>query len=250
MAHVSLRKIVLASAVAGVIALMSLGTVGCAPKTADLSETGSGSQAEADENAAMTGDFAFSADTDCTTCHSTEGDSLGDATMPASNHATQECTTCHSDIDSLATAHDGVQFGDQDAQTAEKTTIDTTACFSSGCPRQPGGSGRQDRILRRSHRHQRHRGKPPRPARERGSRDHRLRQLPQHALRRRCRGHRKEGLQGLPPHGRLRVQHLPRVAFATIYLPRFRLDPVNPSLSGVQVRPIPTLASSASKRMA
>ena len=42
MAHVSLRKIVLASAVAGVIALMSLGTVGCAPKTADLSETGSG----------------------------------------------------------------------------------------------------------------------------------------------------------------------------------------------------------------
>lgn len=60
MAHVSLRKIVLASAVAGVIALMSLGTVGCAPKTADLSETGSGSQAEADENAAMTGDFAFS----------------------------------------------------------------------------------------------------------------------------------------------------------------------------------------------
>lgn len=32
MAHVSLRKIVLASAVAGVIALMSLGTVGCAPK--------------------------------------------------------------------------------------------------------------------------------------------------------------------------------------------------------------------------
>ena len=113
MAHVSLRKIVLASAVAGVIALMSLGTVGCAPKTADLSETGSGSQAEADENAAMTGDFAFSADADCTTCHSTEGDSLGDATMPASNHATQECTTCHSDIDSLATAHDGVQFGDK-----------------------------------------------------------------------------------------------------------------------------------------
>ena len=133
MAHVSLRKIVLASAVAGVIALMSLGTVGCAPKTADLSETGSGSQAEADENAAMTGDFAFSADADCTTCHSTEGDSLGDATMPASNHATQECTTCHSDIDSLATAHDGVQFGDKAPKRLKKTTIDTTACFSSGC---------------------------------------------------------------------------------------------------------------------
>lgn len=133
MAHVSLRKIVLASAVAAVIALMSLGTVGCAPKTADLSETGSGSQAEADENAAMTGDFAFSADADCTTCHSTEGDSLGDATMPASNHATQECTTCHSDIDSLATAHDGVQFGDKAPKRLKKTTIDTTACFSSGC---------------------------------------------------------------------------------------------------------------------
>ena len=133
MAHVSLRKIVLASAVAGVIALMSLGTVGCAPKTADLSETGSGSQAEADENAAMTGDFAFSADADCTTCHSTEGDSLGDATMPASNHATQECTTCHSDIDSLTTAHDGVQFGDKTPKRLKKTTIDTTACFSSGC---------------------------------------------------------------------------------------------------------------------
>ena len=131
MAHVSLRKIVLASAVAGVIALMSLGTVGCAPKTADLSETGSGSQAEADENAAMTGDFAFSADADCTTCHSTEGDSLGDATMPASNHATQECTTCHSDIDSLATAHDGVQFGDKTPKRLKKTTIDTTACFST-----------------------------------------------------------------------------------------------------------------------
>ena len=140
MAHVSLRKIVLASAVAGVIALMSLGTVGCAPKTADLSETGSGSQAEADENAAMTGDFAFSADADCTTCHSTEGDSLGDATMPASNHATQECTTCHSDIDSLATAHDGVQFGDKTPKRLKKTTIDATACFSSGCHGSQGGA--------------------------------------------------------------------------------------------------------------
>ena len=81
----------------------------------------------------MTGDFAFSADADCTTCHSTEGDSLGDATMPASNHATQECTTCHSDIDSLATAHDGVQFGDKTPKRLKKTTIDITACFSSGC---------------------------------------------------------------------------------------------------------------------
>ncbi|MFR5093128.1 MAG: hypothetical protein ACLTDR_15100 [Adlercreutzia equolifaciens] len=46
--------------------------------------------------------------------------------MPASNHATQECTTCHSDIDSLATAHDGV-FGDKTPKRLKKTTIDTTA---------------------------------------------------------------------------------------------------------------------------
>ena len=194
MAHVSLRKIVLASAVAGVIALMSLGTVGCAPKTADLSETGSGSQAEADENAAMTGDFAFSADADCTTCHSTEGDSLGDATMPASNHATQECTTCHSDIDSLATAHDGVQFGDKAPKRLKKTTIDTTCLLYTSDAADDGESS-----------------EPPRPARERRSYDHRLRQLSQHAFRRHHRGHGKEGMQGLPPHGRLRVQHLPRV---------------------------------------
>ena len=112
---------------------MSLGTVGCAPKTADLSETGNGSQTAADESTAMTGDFAFSADADCRTCHSTEGDSLGDATMPASNHATQEGTTCHSDIDGLTTAHDGVQFGDKTPKRLKKTAVDTTACFSSGC---------------------------------------------------------------------------------------------------------------------
>ena len=211
MAHVSLRKIVLASAVAGVIALMSLGTVGCAPKTADLSETGSGSQAEADENAAMTGDFAFSADADCTTCHSTEGDSLGDATMPASNHATQECTTCHSDIDSLATAHDGVQFGDKTPKRLKKTTIDATACFSSGC------HGSQEDLAAKTEACAILTDangtvvNPPRPARERRSYDHRLRQLSQHAFRRHHRGHGKEGMQGLPPHGRLRVQHLPRV---------------------------------------
>ena len=133
MAHVSLRKIALASAVASAIALMSLGTVGCAPKTANLSETDTGSQTEADESAVMTGDFTFSADADCATCHSTEGDSLGDATMPASNHATQECTTCHSDVDGLATAHDGVQFGDKTPKRLKTTTVDTTACFSSGC---------------------------------------------------------------------------------------------------------------------
>lgn len=135
MAHASLRKIILASAVAGTMAVMSLGTLGCAPRTANLSDTGDNQQTEATEAAAMTGDFTFSADADCATCHSTEGDSLSDATMPASNHATQECTTCHSDIDDLTTAHDGVQFGDKTPKRLKKTTVDTTACFSSGCHR-------------------------------------------------------------------------------------------------------------------
>lgn len=132
MARAPLRKIVLSSAVAGAIAIMSLGTLGCAPRATNLSDSGEGQQTEANA-AAMTGDFTFSADADCTTCHSTEGDSLSDATMPASNHATQECTTCHSDIDGLANAHDGVQFGDKSPKRLKTTAVDTTACFSSSC---------------------------------------------------------------------------------------------------------------------
>lgn len=73
------------------------------------------------------------------------------------------------------------QFGDKTPKRLKKTTIDTTACFSSGC------HGSQEDLAAKTEACAILTDangtvvNPPRPARERRSYDHRLRQLSQQA---------------------------------------------------------------------
>lgn len=82
-----------------------------------------------DSKAAVSeGDFKFTEDADCAVCHTKEGESLTDETMPASNHEALECTTCHADIEDLEKAHDGVNYGDKTAKRLKQTSIDAESC--------------------------------------------------------------------------------------------------------------------------
>jgi len=129
MAHLPTRNIAIAAGTVMVAALLPLCVFGCAPQKATDSAPSENTGQE-EEGPAMTGAFTFAADADCTTCHSNEGASLEDATMPAAQHSGQACTTCHGDTDGLAAAHDGVEYGDKTPKRLKTTSIDTEACFT------------------------------------------------------------------------------------------------------------------------
>ena len=107
--------------VASIVILVSVCLAGCAPQASTESSESSG-EAEAATTIA-TGDFAFSAEADCAVCHTVEGDSFSDSACAASNHAALTCTTCHSDVDGLASAHDGGAYGDKGAKRLKTTDV-------------------------------------------------------------------------------------------------------------------------------
>ena len=62
-----------------------------------------------------------------------EGDSFSDSACAASNHAALTCTTCHSDVDGLASAHDGVAYGDKGAKRLKTTDVAESTCQAEAC---------------------------------------------------------------------------------------------------------------------
>lgn len=122
-------KTLIAIFVVIVIATTAACVYGCAPK-----ETSEQATAQSDEEApVMQGDFSFSADSDCATCHETEGGSMTDGNCPAANHAAQSCIDCHTDIDGLTSVHDGVAYGDKTAKRLKKTVVDEATCLTDVC---------------------------------------------------------------------------------------------------------------------
>ena len=117
--------------VASIVILVSVCLAGCAPQASTESSESSG-EAEAATTIA-TGDFAFSAEADCAVCHTVEGDSFSDSACAASNHAALTCTTCHSDVDGLASAHDGVAYGDKGAKRLKTTDVAESTCQAEAC---------------------------------------------------------------------------------------------------------------------
>ena len=116
---------------ASIVILVSVCLAGCAPQASTESSESSG-EAEAATTIA-TGDFAFSAEADCAVCHTVEGDSFSDSACAASNHAALTCTTCHSDVDGLASAHDGVAYGDKGAKRLKTTDVAESTCQAEAC---------------------------------------------------------------------------------------------------------------------
>lgn len=115
--------------VASIVILVSVCLAGCAPQASTESSESSGEAA----TTIATGDFAFSAEADCAVCHTVEGDSFSDSACAASNHAALTCTTCHSDVDGLASAHDGVAYGDKGAKRLKTTDVAESTCQAEAC---------------------------------------------------------------------------------------------------------------------
>ena len=192
-------KTLIAIFVVIVIATTAACVYGCAPK--ETSEQATAQSAE--EAPVMQGEFSFSADSDCATCHETEGGSMTDGNCPAANHAAQSCIDCHTDIDGLTSVHDGVAYGDKTAKRLKKTVVDEATCLTDVCH---GSYEHDPDRQRRNHR------QSPRYAGKRRPRDDRLRQLPRHARFRRYRENSSKGVSKLPSHGHIRVLYVPRIA--------------------------------------
>ncbi|NTW29454.1 MAG: hypothetical protein HGA39_08865 [Coriobacteriia bacterium] len=81
--------------------------------------------------------FAWSASSDCTTCHATETESAKDTTMLIAKHAGAgvKCMSCHTDVTGLKNAHGGVTVDTKVPADLKltKTMVDEKTCLSSAC---------------------------------------------------------------------------------------------------------------------
>lgn len=116
------------AAVAMAIGLLAgvgaLSMAGCAPQQSE------GPTAEASEQAGLA--FTWTADADCSTCHTVEGDSLTNTACEISaSHGTLACVSCHTDEAGLQTVHGDVDMNDYKApKKLKKTEVSKEACLS------------------------------------------------------------------------------------------------------------------------
>ena len=101
---------------------------GCSPQQNASEQT----ESSAADQVAMSGDFEFSADSDCALCHTAEEASATDSAclLGSANHASLTCSGCHSDDSGLASAHDGVAYGDKSPKRLKTTSVDDSICLT------------------------------------------------------------------------------------------------------------------------
>ena len=109
--------------------LVAVCALGCAPasqSTADEPET---------QDAASTqqGEFVWSAESDCATCHADDVASFEDSACIASLHpaSKDDCSSCHDDEAGMEKAHSKVQMGDTKTKAGlKRTKVDETMCLT------------------------------------------------------------------------------------------------------------------------
>lgn len=93
---------------------------GCAPQTRTAApETGP----EADE---PTIEVAWSPESDCATCHTNEGETMG--AIPCTAGGEAECITCHADTASLESVHANATATAKMPKKLKKTEVSAEAC--------------------------------------------------------------------------------------------------------------------------
>lgn len=113
---------------------LSLSLVACAP-----SQKEDGSAAKSEEATTASIDAPWSAESDCTSCHTAEAETASDSTTAHSTHATlnsgQKCIDCHDDEGGLlSAAHEN--YLDEKARLPKKlkdTSVADATCTASGC---------------------------------------------------------------------------------------------------------------------
>lgn len=107
----SVRSIRRTCAVALMLAMV--GVVGCSPQSADPDADSADAPAasEQGEPVEAEAEFAWSADSDCATCHEDAVASFSDSACVASKHSqfADSCETCHNDEAGLQKAHEKVK---------------------------------------------------------------------------------------------------------------------------------------------
>lgn len=108
-----------------VAAVLSLS--GCAPQ-----ESSNGAGKQSNEAEAATQTVAWSADSDCSTCHEAESKSLEDSSYLCSTHDQQglSCMSCHADESALSDAHAKAKDLTKTATKLKKTDVDASVCES------------------------------------------------------------------------------------------------------------------------
>lgn len=98
---------------------------GCSPQvTQELASSG-----ETDAESADT--FEWTAESDCTMCHSTQAASMEDGSCIAANHASVACLTCHDATEDLQKAHKKVEATDTDGtDELDRTSVGDEPCLS------------------------------------------------------------------------------------------------------------------------
>lgn len=116
----------LAMAISLVAGASALGMAGCAPQES----AGDAAKASASEQAGLS--FTWTADAECATCHTAEGDSLTNAACEISaSHGDLACASCHTDTSGLESAHAEVDMNDyQVPKKLKKTDVSKEACLS------------------------------------------------------------------------------------------------------------------------
>jgi len=77
--------------------------------------------------------YTWSASSDCSVCHRSEGLSMEDTHRLAGFHAEEEgltCITCHEDSPGLAKAHNNVAMGEANVKRLKNTEVSDTVCLS------------------------------------------------------------------------------------------------------------------------
>ncbi|WP_296010082.1 hypothetical protein [uncultured Adlercreutzia sp.] len=107
--------------------------VGCTPQAA--SSGGEASSAQDEDAPVAQADFTWNEESDCATCHSTEGDSTSDDACLASTHAAAgaSCVSCHDDSEGLAKAHEGASLDSTPAKRLKTTEVSSETCLASDC---------------------------------------------------------------------------------------------------------------------
>ena len=122
MAFTKDKRVGLAVATAGLTLALAL-AAGCAPqvKTADTGAEVEGADAPAVQ-------VAWSADGDCTVCHTKEGDSMG--TIPCAAGGEADCVMCHTDTSALETVHADATTDSKMPKRLKQTEVAAESCES------------------------------------------------------------------------------------------------------------------------
>ncbi|MEG2477158.1 hypothetical protein [Gordonibacter sp.] len=109
---------------AAVMMILVVGMAACAPKASDQGAKAS------QENDSVAVDFAWSADSDCSMCHTKEESSQVDATCLLSQHVDTTCVSCHIDEAALTASHDKATPEKAVRAVLRDTSVDEASCES------------------------------------------------------------------------------------------------------------------------